>query len=125
MKDIIASIKTIINSDHRVLVAMVALLLSAIAIVSISLANVHVSNLPIWSRYTSLGANYYDDQWQYLFVFVAEGIILGIIHNLIALKIYSKKGKQLTIMFICTSIFIALISAITLLRIIGINNVTL
>lgn len=121
MKELIQSLKGV-TKDKKILFTMIGLFVASVILIIISLVNIRVNNLQIWSRYASFGENYYKAKWYYLFAFTFEGLIIGIFHNLLAARLFAKKGRIITMLFLLISIGIVLLSIVTLARVLDTNK---
>ena len=94
-------------------------LLSILVIITLGFAiiigfSVHPSELQLISHYTAFGPTHlYRDQWFYLFVFVAFGLMVCILHIIISLKLLLIKGHPLAIMYVWFGIGIILLGWVT------------
>jgi hypothetical protein len=123
MKDIITGIKEIAKNDHKVLIGIILVLLSSSVFIVMSLTNVKPSNLQVVFRYASLGENYYNSAWYYLYTFPFLGVVLGLLHNLLTVKVYTKKGSTVALWFVGSGIILLLLTVITMSKILGLQGV--
>ena len=72
------------------------------------------SELQLVSHYSAFGiTHFYSDQWFYLLLFPAFGIIFALINIVVSVKLLIVKGHPLAIMFAWFSISIILLAWIT------------
>jgi hypothetical protein len=123
VKELIKNISTIAKNDRKMLCFMIGLFLASVALIVVTIINTKIgSNVKVWSRYASFGINYYSDFWYFSLAFIAEGLVLGILHNLLAVQLYFRKGKVAAIVLLASSLFLAILSAVTIFRINDINS---
>ncbi len=122
MKKLTTNLKQIAATDKLIFVFMAGLLISASLLIWQAVLSVHPSNLRIWYRYASFGENYYNESWYYMIAFLVFGVVLAFLNNLIAVRIYSQKGRGATLLFLGLSIFSAILGLIVLSHVVGINQ---
>jgi hypothetical protein len=101
MKEIIiTSLKELIANRYLLVLVSVLILVSIIFAISIGFS-IHPSEIKVVTHYSSFGGTYrYFDQWFYMFVFVAFGLVAALLHSIIAVKILIVKGRPLAVMFV-------------------------
>ena len=68
------------------------------------------SELNVTTRYTSYGpTNLYNDSWYYLIGFVIFSVGMLVLHSLLAVKLYNRRGSSFARGFIGISIALAII----------------
>lgn len=68
------------------------------------------SELNVTTRYTSYGpTNLYTDSWFYLISFTIFSILILVLHSLIAIKLYNRKGSSFARGFIGISVALVII----------------
>jgi len=119
-KTIHESLKQLV-ADRHLLVLVSALMLLALGFAITIGLSVHSSELQLVSHYSAFGVtHFYFDQWYYLFVFVVFGIIVGILHAVIAIKLLTIKGHSVATMFTWFGIGIILLGWVTALAVINV-----
>jgi len=87
----------------------VALLLALISSISIGLS-IKPSELQLVSHYSAFGTTHlYRDQWFYLLVFIFFGLIVAILHIIIAIKLLIVDKRSIAVMIIWAAIGIILL----------------
>jgi hypothetical protein len=77
-------------------------------------ANIRVSELQVAVRYSSFGiTNFYREQWFYQLTFMVFGLAVYVLHTLVSLKLYQKKGQSFAVAFQWFTVAILLITIIT------------
>ena len=109
MKTIIKhSLKQLISDRYLFILLIVLMLLSLIMAFSIGFS-IKPSELQLVSHYSAFGiTHFYSDQWFYLLLFPAFGIIVALMHIVISIKLLIIKGRPLAIMFAWFSIGVIL-----------------
>ena len=54
-----------------------------------------------------------------MLVYPLFALIFGVLHNIVALRIYRKKGEKVANVFVATTIALILLSILTLWRLLG------
>ncbi len=132
MKNIADNFKKIFESHKGLLTAQVALLVVSLALFIFSLLNLSSATSIVKTSYGDIGryqggdwssmansGGYHDDIWFERFAFPMLAVIYGIFHNLIAIKIFEKKGSGMAGYFILFSISLALATFVVLVRLLG------
>ncbi|MCL2869530.1 hypothetical protein FWF48_01840 [Candidatus Saccharibacteria bacterium] len=122
MKEQLDNIKLIMKNDRQVFITMVSLVILSLVAVVLGVVSIHPSVIPVWYRYVSMGEYYYRVQWYYLISFIILAVVLGGLHNLIAIRLYKKHGKVPTLLFLAFSIFLVLFLIAIMLNVFGINK---
>ena len=100
-----------ITKDRAIIAAWVVMFLLAASLVVVTGLQVHYSELQTLVRYTAFGdTKLYSSQWYYLLNFVAFGFVIFVLHTLIGLKLYDRKGSRLTLIFLGLSIGVLIIA---------------
>ncbi len=120
MKEIILnSLKEFVANRYLLVLVSILILESLIFAIGISFS-IHPGLFNPTSHYSAFGyQNIYTDQWYYLFVFVAFGPIVALLHSIIAIKVLVVKGRPLAVMFVWLGISIVFLGWITALAVIG------
>ena len=69
-------------------------------------------------RYSD-GGGYEKGSWTYMLSFVVMGLILAVLHPLVALRIYEKRGGSVTVVFLVASMILGMVVFMTLQRLVG------
>jgi hypothetical protein len=109
-----------ITKDRAIVATWFVMLLLAVSLVIVTALQVHYSELQTLVRYTAFGdTKLYSSQWYYLLNFVAFGFVVFILHSLISLKLYDRKGSRLTLVFLGLSISVLIIAYFILLALLN------
>ena len=121
MKKIIQESLKQFVADRYLLVLVSVLVLMALSFAVTIGLSVHPSELQLVSHYSAFGVtHFYFDQWFYLLVFVAFGIIVAILHIIIAIKLLIIKGSSFAAMFAWFGIGIILLGWVTALSVLNV-----
>ena len=121
MKQTITTSARQILSDKALLGALVALIVASVIYVIYFALAVQPSELQLSSHYTSYGQeHFYRDQWTYLLSFAGFGVLVGVLHPIIAMKLHQERGRGVAILFCWVSLALLVIAARLLYEIIKI-----
>lgn len=102
MKYFIADLKQIYAKERIMLILMVINLLASIALLIFGIINLSPSTAVVKIGYGDIGG-YRDGSWTDMLAFPILALIFGVFHNLIALKIFRKRGAGMTKFFLITT----------------------
>ena len=114
------SLKQLVD-DRYLLVLLACMILLSIILSIIIGFSIHPSELQLVSHYSEFGITHlYRDQWYYLLVFVAFGLIVSVLHSIISIKLLTVKGRSLAIAFAWLGIGIITLGLVTALAVINV-----
>lgn len=121
MKNTITTSAQQIFADRMMLGSLIVLIVSAIIYSIYFVLNISPSELQLNMHYTSYGQeHFYRAPWTYLLSFVGFGVMVGVVHPIIAAKLYQQRGRKLALLFCWMSVAVLLIAARLLYEIIKI-----
>ena len=115
MKYFAEDLKLIYSTERIMLILMIANLLASIALLILGLVSLSPASPMIKIGYGDIGG-YRDGPWTEMFVFPLLAIILGVMHNFIALRIFHKRGASMTKFFLLTTTTLIIGAFIVLIR---------
>ncbi len=105
MKKLILESFSQLLGNRRLFVLCIFLVISAISFMLYVALNVRPSELQLVSHYSAFGVtHFYRDQWYYLLAFGAFGLLVAVMHVVLAVKVLIVKGPTLAILFTWMSI---------------------
>lgn len=106
----ITTAKTLIE-NRSLLGFFVLFWIVSLGFIVYSITNVQVSDVLIWSRYTSFGeTHYYRDKWYSLISWLIFGVLVSGLHTAIALKFLKKENVYLSYIVIIFGIIIMIVA---------------
>lgn len=108
----------IYHSNRGILAIMALNLLLAIGLVIFSFVNLNPNSAVVKIGYGDIGG-YRDGTWLDMLVFPLLAIIFGILHSLIALRIFHKRGGGMTKFFLFATTVLILGAFLVLIRLLG------
>lgn len=119
MKELAEEIKTIWKKDRGLFWWMAVQFLIATVLFVLPIINLNPSKPKVYARYSDISNGYSSDDWWYLISFSIIALTLGISHNLLSIKLYTKRGKDIARLFLGVSVVMTVIAIKFLLSIIG------
>ncbi len=107
--------KKIYQTEHFMLVLMVINVVASIALIIFSLINLNPASSVVKIGYGDIGG-YRDGNWTDMIAFPLLGLLFGVLHIFIALKIYHKRGAGMTKFFLITTTTLILGAFVVLIR---------
>lgn len=100
--------------DRAYLAPLVIGALLIIVLLIMGASHIRISELQVAVRYSSFGiTNFYREQWFYQLTFMVFGIAVYVIHTLVGLKLYQKKGQRFAVAFGWLTVALLAITVIT------------
>ena len=118
MKPITEDIKQIYRSERVMLIVMILNFLGAAALFVLSIMSLNPDSAVVKIGYGDIGG-YRNGSWNDMLTFPILAIILGVLHNFIALRIFRKRGAGMTKFFVFVTSAIIAGSFIVLFRLTG------
>lgn len=108
--NVINTAKTIL-ADRLMTVLLIVLILLCAAYSTYVILSLHPSDLQVAVHYTAYGGTtFYRDKWYYLITFVVFGIMVGILHTLLAAKVYMQGRREMALLFIAVSYLLMIVT---------------
>lgn len=108
----------IYRTERGILILMIINLLLAIALLVFSLINLNPNSAVVKVGYGDIGG-YRDGSWVDMLAFPLLAIVFGILHNLLALRIFHKRGGGMTKFFLITTTVLIAGTGLVLIRLLG------
>lgn len=115
MKTFSADLKQIYHHERFMLALMMVNLITSIALLIFSVVNLNPSIAVVKIGYGDIGG-YRSGSWFDMLAFPILAIILGIFHNLIAIRVFKKRGAGMAKFFLLTTTMLIAGVFIVLLR---------
>ena len=118
MKDIKNNLQEIMKKKHDLFWLMILLFLSGMALFVTSLVTLKPNTSIANVGYGDIGG-YRTGNWTDMLAFSIMALILGVLHNLLAIKITNKRGDGLAKVLVVTSILLVIGAFVVLIRLLG------
>lgn len=117
MEDLKTDFKKIYQTERIMLVLMIINFVASLALAIFSLTKLTPSASVIKVGYGDIGG-YRDGSWTDLIAFPLLAILFGILHNLIALRVYHQRGSGITKFFLITTATLIAGTFVVLIRLV-------
>ena len=118
--------REITRKQKSLMMAMVGLIAMSIILLVFSLINLRpqgtvviVGYGDVYGEIAGLSGGYRRDSWLNMLAFPILAIVFGLVHNLIALRVYRKYGKEVALMVVYATMLLVVGTFVTMLRLIG------
>lgn len=132
MKEFKETVGEIVKNDKKLLVAMGFLALLALILMTFSLVNLKPDASVVKVGYGDIGryqggdwssmansGGYQDGGWMNMFTYPILALVLGVLHNIIAVLLYRRKGEGTAKIFVVASIILVIGTWVVLRRLLG------
>ena len=132
MKEFKESFGEIVHKHRGVLVGMVVLLLLSTGLLIFSLVTLQLGASVVKVGYGDIGryqggewtsmsnsGGYHDGSWTEMLAFPVLSVVFGILHNLIVVKLYQKRGAGVAALLLSISILLVMGAFLVLVRLLG------
>ncbi|MBO7717954.1 hypothetical protein J6S37_00450 [Candidatus Saccharibacteria bacterium] len=118
MKNFKKTFVKIYSTERGILLIMILNLVLSIVLFAFSLTRLNPNAAVVKIGYGDIGG-YRDGTWADMLVFPLLAILFGILHSLLALKIFQKRGGGMTKFFLIITTVLILGSFLVLVRLLG------
>lgn len=108
----------IYQNERGLLILMILNLLLSIALMVFAFINLNPSSAVVKIGYGDIGG-YRNGSWQEMLVFPFLALILGVLHDLLAVRIFHKRGSGMTKLFLIVTTVLIFGSFLVLARLLG------
>ena len=115
MKNLFVDIKAIYLNERLMLLMMILNLLASIGLFVLGVIKLSPNSAVVKIGYGDIGG-YRDGSWADMLAFPLLAIVFGIFHNLIAIRIFRKRGAGMTKFFLATTMALIVGAFIVLVR---------
>ncbi len=132
MKDLAKDLKEVYVKHRTMFTLMVVTTIFSIILFIYSIVNLHPNASVVKVSYGDIGryqggewssmsnsGGYHDGPWQAMLVYPMFALLFGILHNVIALRIFRKKGDKIANIFLAVTIALILFATLILWRLLG------
>lgn len=118
--------REVLKKQHNLMIAMIVLLVMSAVLLIFSLtmlrpqnAVVVVGYTDVYGEVTGLSGGYRRDNWMSMLAFPILAVIFGVVHNVIALRVYKKYGKNMAMTVVVGSMLLVVGAVVMLIRLLG------
>lgn len=106
------------HSERGILILMIFNLLLSVILFIFSIIQLNPNAAVVKVGYGDIGG-YRDGSWTELIAFPLLALLFGILHNLLAVRIFRKRGGGMTKFFLITTTMLIIGSFLVLIRLLG------
>lgn len=110
--------KKIYQTERGIIVLMAANLILSVALLIFSIVNLNPNSSVVKIGYGDIGG-YRDGVWMDMLTFPLLAITFGVLHNLLTLRIFHKRGGGMAKFFLVTTTTLILGTFLVLIRLLG------
>ena len=111
MKTTITSSLKLLFSDRLLAALSILLILTCMAYCIYVGVSLRPSDLQVAVHYSAFGGTgFYRDKWYYIITFIIFGMLIGIIHPILTIKLYAQGRRQIALLFILFSLLLIIIA---------------
>ena len=118
MKNFKKTIREIYQNERGLVIVMILNIVLSLVLLAFSLIKLNPNAAVVKIGYGDIGG-YRDGTWMDMLAFPLLATIFGVLHNLLALKIFQKRGGGMTKFFLIITTFLILGSFLVLIRLLG------
>ena len=118
MKDFKEDLTNIYQTERGLLILMILNLLLAITLLVFSIINLNPNSAVVKIGYGDIGG-YRDGIWTDMIAFPLLAVTLGVLHNLLTLRVFRKRGGGMAKFFAITTTALILGTGLVLVRLLG------
>ncbi|MBR5621482.1 hypothetical protein IKW75_03330 [Candidatus Saccharibacteria bacterium] len=132
MKNLRENLRGIYREHRGLFIMMIGVMLVSFLFLIFSLATLSPSSAIVKTGYSDIGSfagddltgmrsagGYRDGAWGAMFVFPILAVIIGVLHNLIAVRLCNRRGEGAAKAFLSMSLAILIGALIVLIRLLG------
>lgn len=124
--DYFATWREVCRKQRGLMVAMIVLVVLSLVLLVFSLTTLHPQDTvvivgygDVYGEIAGLSGGYRRDSWLNMLAFPILAIIFGFIHNLLALRVYRKYGKETALIVIYATMLLIAGAFVVMLRLMG------
>lgn len=118
--------REIARKQKGLMIAMIALAAMSLALLIFSLVTLRPQNTvvivgygDVYGEIAGLTGGYRRDSWLNMLAFPILAIVFGVVHNVIAMRVYQKYGKNTALMIIAMTMLLIFGTFVVILRLLG------
>jgi hypothetical protein len=117
MKELAEDFKSIAKKDKNLFVWMTLNFLLSLWLFLTTIFNLNSGSAMVVARYSDINGGYVMKDWWYPLSIAVLAIAMGIGHTLVAARLYSKRGKDVSRLFLFISMIILVVGIVFALKI--------
>lgn len=118
MKSFKEDLITIYQTERGILILMIINFLISAGLMIFAIISLNPNAAVIRTGYSDIGG-YRDGSWTSLLSFPVIAVIFGVFHNLLAIRVFHKRGGGMTKFFLIATSMLILAALLVLIRLLG------
>ncbi len=118
MKSLKETIKQIYKEDKGLLICMVITLILGVFLFVYSILILDPDGSVLRIGYDDISRGYRNGAWNAMLVYPIAAVIFGVLHNMLAVRIFEKKGRGAAIVFLGLTIGIMIAMTLLMIRLV-------
>ncbi|MBQ3293105.1 hypothetical protein IJG93_02255 [Candidatus Saccharibacteria bacterium] len=118
MDNLKADLKKIYQNERGLMSFMILNLILSIALFIFAIINLNPNASVVKTGYGDIGG-YRDGTWVDMLAFPILAIVFGILHNILAIRVFHKRGSGMAKFFLITTVVLILATFLVALRLLG------
>lgn len=121
-----ATWREISHKQKGLMLAMVVLVVMSLALFLVALFTLRPQNTvvivgygDVYGEIGGLSGGYRRDSWLNMLAFPILAVVFGVVHNVIALRVYQKYGKDAALVFVLMTMLLIVGAVVVLFRLLG------
>ncbi len=110
--------KVVQRQQRGLLLAMAVLAVMSLVLFVVTLVNLRPQNMQIYIGYSDIDS-YQKGSWVNMLTFAVLAVVFGLLHNLLALKVFQKYGKDSALVVVFATMLLVVGAMVMLLRVLG------
>lgn len=110
--------KVVQRQQRGLLLAMGILAVMSLVLLVVTLVNLRPQNMQIYIGYSDIDS-YQKGSWVNMLTFAVLAVVFGLLHNLLALKVFQKYGKDSALVVVFATMLLVVGAMVMLLRVLG------
>lgn len=118
--------KEICRKQRGLMVAMIVLFVLSVGLLIFALTTLRPSSAvvivgygDVYGEVAGLSGGYRRDSWVNMLAFPVLALVFGVVHNILAIKVYRKYGKDMALILVYATMMMIGLTVVVILRLLG------
>lgn len=113
--------KVVRRQQRGLMLAMIGLAVMSVILLGLDLINLRPQNMQIYFGYSDIDS-YQKGSWTNMLTFGVLAVVFGLLHNLLALKVFQKYGKDSAMVVVVGTMLLVVLTFVMFFRVLGIRG---
>ncbi len=109
----------ILTKQKGLLAGMVLVIFLSLILLILTLLNLNVQNMQVVVGYSDVHGGYQKGGWASMIMFGLLALVCGVLHNVLAVKVYKKYGKDSALVLVFATVLVLLGAFVVFFRVLG------